>query len=102
MKIEFISAKGVSEAPEAVAVLALEEGVLSFGAEDLDKATGGAVRRAVAASRFKGEPGQTLDLLAPNGLKAGRALIVGGGAQESFTADGAEAFAANAYKAMSM
>ncbi len=102
MKIEFIPTESVAEAPEAVAVLVLEDGVLSFGAEDLDKATSGAVRRAIAASRFKGKPGQTLDLLAPVGLKAGRALIVGGGGAKDFTGDAAEAFAANAYQALKL
>jgi len=102
MKIEFIPAAGVAEAPDAVAVLALEDGVLSFAAEDLDKATGGAVRRAIAASRFTGKSGQTLDLLAPNGIKAGRALIVGGGGEAEFTTEIAESFAAHAYQALKL
>ncbi|MDP9102502.1 MAG: leucyl aminopeptidase, partial [Pseudomonadota bacterium] len=70
MKIEFIASQSVTEAPEALAVLAMEDGALSSAAQALDDATGGAVRRAIAASRFKGKAGQTLDLLAPAGLKA--------------------------------
>ena len=102
MKIEFIPVAPAGEAPDALAVLAFEDGALSFGAEDLDKATGGAVRRAIAASRFKGKPGQTLDLLAPSGVKAQRALIVGGGDQGGFDAAAAEAFAAQAYQSLKL
>jgi leucyl aminopeptidase len=102
MKIEFIPATSASEAPGSVAVLALEEGVLSFAAEELDQATDGAVRRAIAASRFKGKSGQTLDLLAPSGITAGRALIVGGGGAAEFTGEAAETFAAHAYQALKM
>ncbi len=102
MKIDYIPAESVTEAQGAVAVLALEEGALSFGAEALDKATAGAVRRAIAASRFTGKAGQTLDLLAPAGIAAGRALIVGGGAQGEFTGEAAEAFAAHAYQALKL
>ncbi|TAK49937.1 MAG: leucyl aminopeptidase [Xanthobacteraceae bacterium] len=46
------------------------------------KAIGGAadqVRRAAAASEFKGKRGKTLDILAPAGLKASRLIVVGAG-----------------------
>jgi leucyl aminopeptidase len=102
MKIEFIASQSVTEAPEALAVLAMEDGALSSAAQDLDNATGGAVRRAIAASRFKGKTGQTLDLLAPSGMKAGRALIVGAGAASELSADGAESFAAQAYQSLKL
>ena len=102
MKIEFIPSASVTEAPEAVAVLAFEEGALSGGAEALDAATGGAVRRAVGASRFKGKTGQTLDLLAPAGIQAGRALVVGGGDEAKFGSEAAEAFAAQAYQSLKL
>jgi leucyl aminopeptidase len=102
MKIEFISADSAPEEADAVAVLAFEQNSLSQGAEALDSATGGAVRRAIAASRFKGKAGQTLDLLAPSGIAAGRALIVGGGEHDKFSAETAEAFAAYAYQALKL
>jgi len=102
MKIEFIASQSVTEAPDALAVLAMEEGGLSVAAEELDRATSGAVRRAIAASRFKGKVGQTLDLLAPSGVKAGRALIVGAGVSGDLTAETAESFAAYAYQALKM
>jgi len=56
---------------------------LSPTAERLDSRTGGAVKRAIAASRFKGARGQTLSLIAPAGIKASRIILVGlGGAAE--------------------
>ena len=50
---------------------------LSPTAERLDGQTGGAVKRAIAASRFKGARGQTLSLIAPAGIKASRIVLVG-------------------------
>jgi len=75
MKVSF----GSSTLPSsgAVVALALADRVLSPTAERLDKATGGAVKRALAASRFTGKSGQTLTVLAPNGVKASRIVLVG-------------------------
>jgi len=41
-------------------------------AEALDKASGGAVKRAIAGGRFAGQMGQVLDLIAPHGVDAAR------------------------------
>jgi leucyl aminopeptidase len=38
-----------------------------------------AVKRAAAANQFKGKSGATLDILAPEGLKANRLIVVGAG-----------------------
>ena len=102
MKIEFSLAQDIAEIGGAVAVLAFEGGHLSSAAEALDAASSGAVRRAIGGSRFTGKAGQTLDLVAPAGVKASRALVVGGGMKETFDAAGAEAFAANAYQGLKM
>ncbi|RJF78872.1 leucyl aminopeptidase [Rhodopseudomonas palustris] len=54
---------------------------LKFGAA-ASKALGeaaGTVKRAAAASRFKGKAGSALDLLAPEGLKLGRLIVIGAG-----------------------
>src|ERR1700736_1938186 len=54
---------------------------LKFGAATL-KALGTAadtVKRAAAANRFKGKSGSTLDILAPEGIKAPRLIVVGTG-----------------------
>jgi leucyl aminopeptidase len=66
------------------------DGVFSPVAADADKATGGALKRAVAVSKFKGKPGQALEILAPQGLKASRVLLVGLGKAEDFKAPAAE------------
>jgi leucyl aminopeptidase len=54
---------------------------LKFGA-DTRKALGsaaGLVARVAAANRFKGKSGSALDILAPQGLKASRLIVVGAG-----------------------
>jgi leucyl aminopeptidase len=42
-------------------------------------ATANAVKRAAAANQFKGKNGGVLDILAPEGLKTGRLIVVGVG-----------------------
>ena len=61
----------------ALAVFATEKATLSPSAEKLDRETGGAIKRAISASKFKGNKGQTLTLLAPQGVKASQILLVG-------------------------
>ncbi len=97
MRIEFVAADR-TRAPKggAVAVMALEGGKLSWAAEDMDKATEGAVTRAIAAGRFAGKPGQTVELVVPAGLDVQRLLVVGAGAD--WNADAAERFAAQAFQ----
>ena len=54
---------------------------LKFGAATR-KALGTAadtVKRAAAANQFKGKSGSTLDILAPEGIKADRLIVVGAG-----------------------
>ena len=58
---------------------------------------GGALAQAVAASRFTGAKGQTLDILAPQGLDAARLGLVGAGTREAFTVLAAEHAAATGY-----
>jgi leucyl aminopeptidase len=48
-----------------------------------DKASGGALSRAVKFSTFKGKSGQMLEVLAPAGMRASRLLLVGLGAPEA-------------------
>ena len=61
----------------AAVAFVLEGGKLSASAAALDKATKGALRRAIKASRFKGKRGQTLSVLAPAGAKLDRILLIG-------------------------
>jgi leucyl aminopeptidase len=68
-----------------VAVFAIpERSLLGFGTA-LDKATKGALKRAMAASRFAGKKGQTLAVMAPAGLAADRVVVVGLGAPREIT-----------------
>jgi len=73
----------------AIAVGALEGGGLLPAAEALDKATAGALKRALGSSRFTGKRGQILEILAPAGIAASRILLAGLGQAAKF--DGAAA-----------
>ena len=66
----------------ALAVGVFDGPSLTAAGKALDKKTGGALGRAIAASRFKGGKGQVLSLLAPEGLKASRLLVFGLGKAE--------------------
>ena len=69
-----------SAAPTGILVAFCDDS-LKFGtatAGALGKATD-LVKRAAAASQFKGKSGAVLDILAPEGLKAARLLVIGAG-----------------------
>jgi leucyl aminopeptidase len=61
----------------AIAVPVAKDRHLLASAKKLDKATGGALVRAMAASRFKGEKGGLLEVLAPSGVDNSRVILVG-------------------------
>jgi leucyl aminopeptidase len=65
-------------------------------AAEVDKSTGGALKRAQAVTRFAGKRGQVVELLAPSGLKASRVLLVGLGKVGEFDHHAAERVGANA------
>jgi leucyl aminopeptidase len=81
--------------PGALVVGIQEGGVLSETAERADKATVGAVKRALSVSRFKGQAGQSLELVAPAGVKASRIVLAGLGKPEAFDSAAAERLAAS-------
>ena len=89
MDIEFV-APGAGVPAKAVVARIVFEG------ESHD----GAVGQAVAASRFTGGKGQTLDILAPQGVDAARLVLVGAGKRDAFGPVGAEHAAATAYNAV--
>src|SRR6266852_8174159 len=69
-----------STAPRGILVIFCDD-ALKFGPAT-DKALGdaaGLVKRAAATNQFKGKSGSTLDILAPEGLKASRLIVVGAG-----------------------
>ncbi len=80
MKIVF--AKSRARASGAAVVFVAEGRKLSPAALALDKASQGAIRRALAASRFKGEAGECLSILAPKGLRVRRVVLLGNGSPE--------------------
>ncbi|HEY2070058.1 MAG TPA: leucyl aminopeptidase [Rhizomicrobium sp.] len=92
MQIAFAAplASSLADAEGALVVGAVEGGGLTATATALDKASGGALKRAQATSRFTGKAGEILEILAPHGLKASRVLLVGLGNPAKFTADAAE------------
>ena len=63
----------------AVVVLVSQGKVLSPAAKALDKQSGGAVARAIKASKFEGKKGQSLEIVAPAGTELDRALLAGTG-----------------------
>ncbi len=62
---------------------AVEGGALLPAALAADKASGGALARALKFAPFKGRPGQMLELAAPAGMAASRLLLVGLGKPEA-------------------
>lgn len=83
MKISFAKPGLPSEGALAVGVL--EGRTLTPAAAELDKATGGALTRAIKASRFEGKKDQTLTVLAPHGTDLSRVLLIGLGKAADIT-----------------
>ena len=99
MKIEFVAAPDLGQLEGAVAVMAFEDG-LSPAAGAIDKVSEGALSRAVSSGRFKGKASQSLEILAPAGMKAQRLLLAGTGPKAELEARGHETAAASAYGAI--
>ena len=68
----------------AVVVLALDGRKLTQTGAELDKATGGALARAMRESRFHGRKDQTLVIPAPSGVTASRIMLCGVGKPAEF------------------
>ena len=75
MKISF--AKPVLPGTGPAVVAALATGALTPSAAKLDAKTGGAIKRAIRASRFEGNKGQSLNIIAPAGTRLERIMVVG-------------------------
>ena len=100
MQLEFVTGPSALDQDSALAVLAFDGAALSDGAKAADSAAGGALARAIAGGRFTGAKGQHLELLAPEGVGAGRVLLVGAGPEAEYNAAMAETAAAGAYAAV--
>ena len=86
MEIKFVAPTAGLPAKAAVARIVFE-----------GDAYEGPLARAVAASRFTGAKGQTLDIPAPEGLAGERLVLLGAGKRDAFNTLGAEHAAASAY-----
>jgi leucyl aminopeptidase len=93
MDISFDRLRSFGEGALVVGVL--DGGKLTDSASAVDQATGGAVSRALAASRFRGQAGHSLELLVPSGIAPTRLILAGLGKGEDFTPASAERLAAN-------
>ena len=80
----------------AIVIPVFEDGEKPKAYDDLDKATDGAIARAVKAADFKPKKGKTLDIVAPAGIGASRIVLIGAGSSKSFSALDAEALGGNA------
>ena len=76
MKISFAAS---AEDVDAVAALVLADTKLTAPAAELDRATDGAIARALEASRFTGGAGETLEILAPANVPYSRIVLMGVG-----------------------
>jgi leucyl aminopeptidase len=78
-----------------IVVGVLEDRKLTPAASALDKDTGGALKRAIAASRFTGRRDDMLGVLAPPRLPVGRVLLVGLGKAAALDAAALQALGGN-------
>ena len=70
-----------------VVVFAEDGGKLGPAAEDLDKKSKGLLSRAAGITGFKGKKEQIVDLLAPQGLKLARLVLVGMGKASDYRSE---------------
>ncbi|PWC53163.1 leucyl aminopeptidase [Azospirillum sp. TSO22-1] len=80
--MKFSFAKPALPKAGTIVVTVLAERTLGRAARDLDQKTGGMLTRAMEASRFTGKKDETLAVLAPANLDAGRVLLLGLGKAE--------------------
>src|SRR6201991_3199042 len=99
MKIEFVAS---ASAAEVLAVLVHEGRALAGLGEQLNTAAGGALTKAMGASRFTGGSNSTLVVAAPAGVDAGTIVLTGAGETDKFDDLALEAAAGAAYHAVKL
>lgn len=99
MKVEFVADVGASE---ALAVLVNDGRKLGTQAAELDKASGGALGRAMEKSRFTGAANSTLLVHAPSGVSADVVVLTGAGEAGALDDLTVEAAAGAAYHAVKL
>ena len=93
MQISFAAPKPLVSSGSWV-VAAMQGGALTPAALKADKASGGALSRALKFSRFTGKSGELLDVAAPAGVAASRLLLVGLGKADALDEKGLEVIGA--------
>ena len=97
MKIKFAasgSAKG------SIAVPAFDKSTLTVVGKALDTSAGGAISRAMKASRFTGKAGQVVELVAPSGVDADRIVVFGLGEKAKIDGNALERAGAGLVKSL--
>ena len=92
MQISFASPGAIG--PGALVLSVQDGGVLTGQAAHYDDMTSGALKRAVEVSRFKGQAGRSIEVLAPSGVKSTRIVLTGVGKGDKFDGNAAERLAA--------
>jgi leucyl aminopeptidase len=83
-----VSFESTTAPAEGVVVIFAEEGrKLGPLAQDLDKTSKGLLSKAAEITGFKGKKEQTVDLLAPQGLKFARLVLVGMGKASAYRSE---------------
>ncbi|MBO6781972.1 MAG: leucyl aminopeptidase [Alphaproteobacteria bacterium] len=98
MKISFAEPKQPSRG--LAVFLVGGDGALGAHAKAIDKATEGAVKRAIDAANFTGKKGESVSVLAPHGRENLNIVIVGTGAAQDLDTIRAQEVGAAIYKAV--
>lgn len=99
MKIDFVAEAG---AAGVLAILVHDGRSLAGAGGDQDAAAGGALTRAMSASRFTGGANSSLIIAAPSGVKADTIVLVGAGEAGKFDDLALETAAGAAYNAVKL
>jgi len=75
--MNFAFAETVPDGVDSIVVGVLDDKALTPSAAALDRATGGALTRAMAGGRFTGAKDHMLEIAAPAGVKASRIVLAG-------------------------
>src|SRR3954466_14022551 len=96
MQISFVAPSDVTVRKAGAWVVGAAEGsALLPSAVAADKASGGALSRALKVSRFSGKAGQMLEVLAPAGMATSRLVLSGLGKPELVDEKGLETLGAH-------
>ena len=98
MRINFSSPSISLAGPLVVGILS--GGKLLATAKKVDKAAEGALTRALNASRFNGQRGQSLTVMAPSGVAASRVIMIGLGDADLIDELAAQSFGGQAWKSV--